>query len=217
MTPAQDNHIATKDATGNPGAGWYTKVIVRVGLYGGSFDPPHIGHLLAATYARAVFPIDEVWLIPCHTHAFAKELAPFEHRLAMCEIAAATLGPWCRANAIERDIAEVAGAPSPSRTIDTVRALASRDSEHSFALIIGSDLVNEIPSWHRSAELSRLCPIHVVPRQPFAAPDAPAIPDVSSTTVRAQLAEGASIAGLVPHNVAAYIRRHHLYGATAAP
>jgi len=176
-----------------------------------------MGHLLAATYARAVFPIDEVWLIPCHTHAFAKELAPFEHRLAMCEIAAATLGPWCRANAIERDIAQARGAPSPSRTIDTVRALASRDAEHSFALIIGSDLVNEIPSWHRSAELSRLCSIHVVPRQSSAAPDTPAIPDVSSTTVRARLAAGASIAGLVPRDVEAYIRRNRLYGAMDDP
>jgi nicotinate-nucleotide adenylyltransferase len=190
---------------------------MNVGLYGGSFNPPHIGHLLAATFARAVFPVDEVWLVPCHTHAFAKELAPFAHRLALCELAAATLGPWCHVSAIERDLALAPGAPASSRTIDTVRALAARHAEHAFSLIVGSDIVDEIPQWRSSAELRAICPVHVVPRRGSAPPDAPALPDVSSTAIRARLAAALPVDGLVPRGVDDYIRRHRLFAAPVQP
>ena len=57
---------------------------MHVALIGGSFNPPHVGHLLAAHFVRATEPVDEVWLVPADEHPFGKPLAPFEHRLRMC-------------------------------------------------------------------------------------------------------------------------------------
>jgi hypothetical protein len=64
-----------------------------VALLGGSFNPPHVGHLLLAQYVLATAPVDELWLLPTFRHAFGKDLAPYDDRLAMCELVAAELGP----------------------------------------------------------------------------------------------------------------------------
>ena len=66
---------------------------MRVALFGGSFNPPHVAHQLAALYVLETAPVDELWFVPAFEHAFGKPLAPFDDRLAMCELAAAALGP----------------------------------------------------------------------------------------------------------------------------
>ena len=59
---------------------------MQVALLGGSFNPPHVGHLLAAQYVRATQGVDEVWLMPAYRHPFGKALESFEHRVRMCEL-----------------------------------------------------------------------------------------------------------------------------------
>ncbi|HTB56507.1 MAG TPA: nicotinate (nicotinamide) nucleotide adenylyltransferase [Polyangia bacterium] len=179
---------------------------MRVAIFGGSFNPPHLAHQMAALYVLETAAIDELWIVPAFQHPFGKVLAPFGHRLEMCELAAAALGPRVRVSAVERDLG------LESRTLRTVRRLQQDFPAHAFSLVIGADLVAELPSWHDSAELQRSVPLLVVGRDGFdAGAGRLALPRVSSTEVRAALAAGRPVDGLVPRVVLDYIYEHNLY------
>ena len=181
---------------------------MRVALFGGSFNPPHIAHQLVALYVLETAPIDMLWFVPAYEHAFGKPLCAFEDRLAMCRLAAEALGPRVTVSDVERAIG------GRSLTLRTVRRLAEQHPEHTFSLVIGSDLVGEVAGWYGGDELTRTMPFIVVgrPDGPASRP-APAVtmPDVSSTAVRAALAAGKSVDGLVPRAVLDYIYRKGLY------
>jgi nicotinate-nucleotide adenylyltransferase len=189
---------------------------MRVAVFGGSFNPPHVGHQLAALWVLETADVDELWFVPTFVHPFEKALAPFEDRRRMCERAAAALGPRVRISDIE---ARLGG---PSRTLRTIETLKDANPGVDFALVIGADLVDELATWHGAEELRRLVPFIVVGRMgravpPPSAPDsvAPiAIPDVSSTAIRAALAQGRSVSAWVPRAVLAYIFERGLYGAS---
>lgn len=180
---------------------------MRVAIFGGSFNPPHVAHQMAALYVLETAPVDELWLVPAVRHAFGKALAPFADRLAMCERAAAALGPRVRVCAIERELGE------ESRTLRTIRRLQQDHPGHRFSLVIGADLLGEVPSWLGGAELQRTVPFIVVGRGGFpAAPQTPvALPGISSRQVRAALAAGQDVSALVPRAVLDYISAHNLY------
>ncbi|HEY7370913.1 MAG TPA: nicotinate (nicotinamide) nucleotide adenylyltransferase [Polyangia bacterium] len=179
---------------------------MRVALFGGSFNPPHVAHQLVALYVLETAPVDELWLVPAYEHAFGKPLAAFDDRLAMCELAAAALGPRARVSDVERAIG------GRSLTLRTVRRLAELHPEHSFSLVIGSDLVREVASWYGGDELARTIPFIVVGRSGAGETvSGVAMPEVSSTAVRAALAAGKPADGLVPRAVLDYIYRKGLY------
>jgi nicotinate-nucleotide adenylyltransferase len=184
---------------------------MRVALFGGSFNPPHVAHQLVALYVLETAPVDALWLVPAYEHAFGKPLAPFEDRLAMCELAAAALGPRAQVSDVERAIG------GRSLTLQTVRRLRELHPAHAFSLVIGSDVLRDVASWYGGDELARSIPFIVVGRPDAeSAPDgavSPAVtmPDVSSTVVRAALAAGKPAEGLVPRAVLDYIRRKGLY------
>jgi nicotinate-nucleotide adenylyltransferase len=185
---------------------------VRVALFGGSFNPPHVGHELAALYVLETAPVDELWFVPAFKHAFEKTLLPFEDRHQMCELAAAALGPRARVSDVERDLG------GESRTLRTVRALQAQHPSHEFALVIGADLVGEVGSWYGAEELRRDVPFIVVGRSGAArasAGGAPAVemPAVSSTEIRRALAAGEPVTGLVSRPILAYIYARDLFGA----
>src|SRR5882762_10166540 len=96
----------------------------RVAVFGGSFNPPHAAHQLVALYVLETQPVDELWFVPTYAHPFGKPLAAYDHRLAMCELAAAPLGPRVR---VSRAEAELAQRPDfvASRTLDLVEHLAA--------------------------------------------------------------------------------------------
>src|ERR1700710_25515 len=110
---------------------------MRIALYGGSFNPPHLGHELAAFYVLETANVDQLWFVPCFQHAFEKALQPFEDRFRMCELAAAALGPRARVSDIERELGQA------SRTLRTLRALEARHPGDTFVEVIGADLVAE--------------------------------------------------------------------------
>jgi nicotinate-nucleotide adenylyltransferase len=180
---------------------------MRVALFGGSFNPPHVAHQLVALYVLETAPVDELWFVPAYEHAFGKPLVPFEDRLAMCELAAGALGPRARVSDVERAIG------GRSLTLQTVRRLTERHPEHAFSLVIGSDLAGDVASWYRGDELARTIPFIVVgrPGGPAGGAGAVVMPDVSSTAVRAALATGKPTDGLVPRAVLDYIYRKGLY------
>jgi nicotinate-nucleotide adenylyltransferase len=184
---------------------------MRIALFGGSFNPPHLGHELAGLYVLETADVDELWLMPTFQHPFDKELLPFEDRLAMCRLAAAALGPRARVTDIERELGD------ESRTLRTVRALQARHAEHQFALVIGADLVEETATWYGGEELRATVPFIVVGRAGHSAgPGASAVvemPAVSSTEIRRALAAGQPVTGLVSRAVLDYIRARGLFGA----
>src|SRR3954471_13720179 len=176
---------------------------MRVALFGGSFNPPHVAHQLAALYVLETAPVDELWFVPAFEHAFGKPLVPFEDRLAMCELAAAALGPRVRVSDVERTLG------GRSLTLRTVRRLTELHPEHSFSLVIGSDLLGDVATWYGGDELARTIPFIVVGRSgrglPPGSTPAVAMPVVSSTAVRAALAAGEPVEALVPRAVLDYI------------
>jgi nicotinate-nucleotide adenylyltransferase len=179
---------------------------MRVAIFGGSFNPPHLAHQMAALYVLETAAVDELWIVPAFQHPFGKALAPFAHRLKMCELAAAALGPRVKVSAVERDLGV------ESRTLRTVRRLEQDFPGHAFSLVIGADPLAELPSWMDSAELQRSVPMLVVGRAGFETGEGRlALPRVSSTEVRAALAAGRPVDGLVPRAVLDYIREHDLY------
>lgn len=194
---------------------------MRVALFGGSFDPPHVGHQLACLYVLLTYPVDEVWMIPVFRHAFDKRSAPFVHRVAMCERAAAAIGPAVRVSTIEQELA------GPSYTLLTVRALKQRHPEHDFALVIGADLIKERERWYGWPELAQLVPFLILARGGVAREklqlhdqgheEELELPEVCSTAVRARLHQGKLPHGWVARAVLSYIREQGLYRAAASP
>jgi nicotinate-nucleotide adenylyltransferase len=189
-------------AAASPGGGASTRTLA---IYGGSFDPPHVAHTLVCAYVLAAYPIDRVIVVPTAQHAFAKPLAPFEHRLRMCELATRDL-QRVEVSAIERDL------PAPSLTLRTLEHLQRAEPDARLRLVIGSDLIAETASWYEFDRVRALAPELVVQRA-GAVTDAtqPALPEISSTEIRSRLRAGLSTDGLLSPEVAAYAREHALY------
>src|SRR6185295_12282250 len=103
---------------------------MRVAVFGGSFNPPHVAHQLAALYVLETQPVDELWLVPCFKHPFDKALESFEDRLEMCQRAAAALGPRVRVSACEQRLG------GESRTLRTVTALIAENPGVEFSLVV---------------------------------------------------------------------------------
>lgn len=183
-----------------------------VALFGGSFNPPHVGHQMVALYALETCAVDELWLVPAFAHPFGKALASFADRVAMCEHAAAALGPRAQVCRVEAELAARPGFVA-SRTLDTVDELARRQPGTTWRLVVGADILAETHKWYRWDELIRRAPPIVVGRGGYAEPSGVAMPDVSSTHIRDLLAAGKrdELARLLPQGVLRYIEQHRLY------
>lgn len=180
---------------------------MKIALYGGSFDPPHIAHQLVCLYILSTKPIDEVWLIPCYQHPFGKKSADFAHRLAMCTQAATDLAPRVKVCDIEADL------PQPSYTLHTIEAIQARHPNYQFSWVIGEDIFPNLHRWYHFEELQKKISFLIIGREGFHS-DAPIsikMPEVSSTHIRNQLFQGIKPHDLVPKKVLAYIEQQKLY------
>lgn len=185
---------------------------MKVALYGGSFDPPHAGHVLAAAYLTCVAGFERVLVVPVYGHAFDKHPAPFEYRVEMCRLAFAQLRD-VEVSAIESEL------DAPSYTISTVKALLSRHRDWQLRVVVGADVLPEIERWHESDELQRLAPLYVLGRSGFREESAPRplLPEISSSQIRAWVAQSQSpqadarLLEVMPASVLAAIRRWRLY------
>lgn len=192
-------------------------VVRRVGIFGGTFDPPHIGHLSVAVHARDHLELDEVLLVVSNDpwqKSDRRDMASAGHRLAMVELAIDGLD---RLVASDVEI----GRGGPSFTIDTVEALRSASVEATeLILVVGADAAAGLDTWHRADELRSEVSVAVI-RRPGDQRGAPAgwresvVPmpllDVSSTELRGRARLGLSLDVLVPAAVVNYIRRHGIY------
>ena len=220
-----------------------TRSRARIGLLGGSFDPIHVGHLALGRAAATALPLDEVRLIPTG-HSWQKgtgQTSP-AHRLAMARIAVSALQQAAEAGAGPRwtvDDIEVRRV-GPSYTIDTLIALRRElGPEPALVLILGSDQLRNLATWHRWDELLDHAHIAVTRREQVPLTDLPPAVDgwygqhgadgigygaagrvvafrmpavaVSASGIRRQLQRGEDPGELLPPGVLDYIRRHRLY------
>ncbi len=179
----------------------------RVAFFGGSFNPPHVAHVLAVAYALTTQDIDRVLVAPAYHHPFAKALAPFADRLRMCELA---IG-WMPRVEISRVEEELGG---DGKTLRTLEHLQAAHPEWRLRLLMGSDLLAEAPRWYRFDAIERIAPPIVLGRVGFEVPGAPAVlPAISSTDVRAKIGAGAwrELESLVPRAVLDHVRQRRLY------
>jgi nicotinate-nucleotide adenylyltransferase len=194
----------------------------RLGLLGGTFDPPHLGHVAAALQVRQVLSLDRVLLVVANDpwqKSPLRDVTPAADRLAMVEAAVAGLD-GVEASRIELD------RGGPSYTVDTVEQLlaeaaAAGTPAPELFVIVGADIVPTLPTWHRMDDLARLVTLVVVARPHAAVPSAPAgwrtevidglDFDVSSSQIRERLEGGLPAGEMVPEAVGHCIRRRGLY------
>lgn len=189
-----------------------------IGLFGGSFNPPHIAHLIVAEIVHDQFGLDEVWWIPNATppHKPETELEAVGHRLTMTRRATED-NPAFRVCEIEVQREGI------SYTVDTLRTLQERHPDTDFALLIGSDSLNYFQEWHRPNEIVERVPL-IVYKRPGAIESvserrfanhvryaAAPVMEVSGTEIRARCRAGRSIRYLVPDAVRTYVEAHDLY------
>ncbi len=180
----------------------------RVCVFGGSFNPPHVAHMLAASLAVGMFDMDRVLVVPTYVHPFAKSLAPYEDRVAMCELA---MG-WLPRVEISRAEEELGGE---SLTLRLVTHLRNAHASADLFLLMGADLMLESSKWYRFDEIRKIAPPLLLGRVGVSYEGAPAplLPDVSSTHIRARIGEGAwaEAARWLPAKVLVHIRERGLY------
>jgi nicotinate-nucleotide adenylyltransferase len=180
---------------------------VNVAVFGGSFNPPHVAHVLACTLLLSVEPLDIVLVVPAYKHPFGKPLAPFHDRVTMCELA---MG-WIPHVLVSRVEEEMGGE---SRTLRTLEHLAQKHPEWALRLVIGADILAEAPRWFGFDAIGKLAPPIVLARAGSDGGVGPALlPEVSSTQVRAAVARGdwTAVERLVPRSVVTHIREAGLY------
>jgi nicotinate-nucleotide adenylyltransferase len=181
---------------------------MEIALLGGSFNPPHVGHLMAAVWVRACERVDQVWLMPAFRHPFGKVLAAYEHRVRMCELLARESSGWLHVSQVEREVG------GEGRTIDTLEHLREKLPDDRFCFVIGSDILPDLPKWKDFDRIRELARVLVLYRAGYPAPEAvgPPLAEVSSTEIRQQLERDVPPSGLVPRSVIDYARANGLYG-----
>lgn len=188
---------------------------MRIGLFGGAFNPPHLGHLICAQEAHARLGLDVVVWMPVGRapHREIPQDPGAEARWQMCDYAIAADQRFGLSRIeIERD--------GPSYTVDTLRQLRERSNCTDITLILGGDQAAALPTWHEPEEVRRLATVAVAARSgvdlgdhDFQTFEMPRI-DISSTLVRERAAAGRPIRYLVPDKVANFIGAQNLYGAS---
>ncbi|MFH1056185.1 MAG: nicotinate (nicotinamide) nucleotide adenylyltransferase [Candidatus Micrarchaeota archaeon] len=197
----------------------------KIAVLGGSFNPPHYGHLLVAKEVLKHFDCDEVWLMPCFKQAEEKPIIRATHRLAMTRLAVEFLhNPRIKASDFE-----VRFLKRKNYTADTVKLLKKRFPKDEFVWVFGSELVGEFLHWGKWRELRKLLPLVIYPRPGFKKPSQKFLDSlkaklvfmpsrvrksgISSTAVRSLLLKrDARVEKLVPPAVLSFVRKKKLYG-----
>jgi nicotinate-nucleotide adenylyltransferase len=179
-----------------------------VAIYGGSFNPPHLAHVLATTVVLATEDVDQLLVVPTFRHPFQKPLADYDDRITMCELA---MG-WLPRVSVSRVEQELGG---DSLTLRTLEHLHASHPDWKLRLVLGADLLADAPKWHKFETVMALAPPIVLGRAGFDAPGAPPpiLPAISSTVVRSLIGnrDWDALASLVPKKVLEHVRQRGLY------
>ena len=204
----------------------YTSFMPReqIGLFGGTFDPPHLGHLILASEAYSQLELDRLlWILtPDPPHKQDQFITAVEHRLAMVTLAIRD-NPNFELSRVELD------RPGPHYTLETVELIAQQYPEGDITPILGGDSLHDLPKWHRPQELLYACHWVGVMRRPGESPDLEALErelpgirskihyvdapllEIASREIRSRIAGGRPFRYYLPSPVYEYINQHHLY------
>jgi nicotinate-nucleotide adenylyltransferase len=200
---------------------------MRIGIFGGTFDPVHMGHLILAEQCRDQAHLDEVWFLPSYRppHKQDQTVTRFEQRCDMIELATAG-HPAFRLDRIEKEL------PPPSYTAETLAELHRRHPGHEFHLLMGSDGLPDLPGWYQPVRVVEQAGLVVVPRPGVMLWTADRLAaalklsdpsvlrlrfvacpmiEIASRELRRAVADGMSIRYLVPRSVEEYVRDRKLY------
>ena len=202
---------------------------MRLGLYGGTFDPVHYGHLLLAESCREQFKLDEIWFIPAGDppHKSGRQISPGKARADMLEFALAGF-PEFTVNRMELERA------GKSYTVDTLQELKTAEPDRELFFLIGGDSLHDLPDWREPARICELATVVAVNRGDVPLPERVVLDtklgsetaariryaqmpgvDFSSTRIRECARNGDSIRFRLPRAVECYIREQDLYSSTA--
>ncbi len=196
----------------------------HIGIFGGTFDPAHIAHLVIAHEARSQLQLDRVlWVLtPTPPHKLNQAITSTEHRLALLKLTIAN-DPSFELSSIEMD------RPGPHYTIDTIRLLKQQMPDADFSLIIGLDSLRDLSTWRFASELVAECRFISVIQRPGASVDSSALEtqlpgislklqkvnvlqiDISARELRRRIKEGEPYRYYFPKDVYEYIEEHQLY------
>jgi len=198
---------------------------MNIGVFGGTFDPIHLGHLIVAEEVRASLGLTGVVFVPAGQPWLKddRSISPAQHRVEMINLAIAD-NPHFKLSTTEVD------KPGPSYTVDTISVLQQQlGTEAKLFFLLGSDALSELPQWKEPSRLIQICQLVAFTRPGFAPPPLEslesAIPslsqrvtfvevpqiNISATEIRRRVAQGASIHQLVPQAVERYILEQGLY------
>jgi nicotinate-nucleotide adenylyltransferase len=195
-----------------------------IGIFGGTFDPPHIGHLVLAAEAHKQLGLDRLlWVLtPDPPHKQGRSIAPLDHRLAMVKLAIAD-DPQFELSTVELT------RPGPHYALDTVQILAGQNSGADLVYLMGGDSLRDLPTWHRPADFISACHRIGVMRRPEDAVDLAALEknlpgltskvcfveapliDIAAHEIRLRIAGGLPFRYFLPPGVYRYIAEHNLY------
>lgn len=200
---------------------------MRIGIFGGTFDPVHVGHLIMAEQCREQARLDQIWFIPAARPPHKKEqvLTAFDKRVEMLRLAIAGQ-PAFEVNEVE------ATRPGPSYTAETLAELQTNFPGAQFQLIIGSDCLPDLPHWYQPSRIVELAGLLIVTRPGWPTWPVETLPkelglphgsslqqqivpipliEISSSDLRQRVAAGRSIRYMVPKAVECYIETHRLF------
>jgi nicotinate-nucleotide adenylyltransferase len=196
----------------------------RIGLFGGTFDPPHLGHLILASEAQSQLELDRLlWILtPEPPHKQGQRITPIEHRLTMVNLAIED-NPAFELSRVELD------RPGPHYTVDTIKIVSEQNPGADIVPIIGGDSLHDLPKWHEPQKILYACHWIGVMRRPndksnldelerelpgirskIHYVDAPLL-EIASHEIRSRIAMGKSVRYYLPPAVNNYIEQHHLY------
>jgi nicotinate-nucleotide adenylyltransferase len=203
---------------------------MQIGLFGGTFDPIHLGHLILAERVREEAGLDAVWFLPSYQppHKTDRPITRFEHRADMTALAIVGQ-PLFRMEPIEREL------PPPSYTVQTLEALQTQHPGTEFQLIVGADCLPDLPKWRDPQALLKRVSLIAVPRpgvwlwtvsrlaQSLGVAESEVrlkviscpLVEIASREIRYRVAAQKSIRYLVPRSIEEYIREKKLYQAPA--
>ena len=195
-----------------------------IGIFGGTFDPPHLGHLILASEAHAQLGLDRLlWVVtPDPPHKRSQSIAPLRHRLAMVKHAIAGDSQF-ELSTVDMD------RPGPHYAVDTVGIIANQNPGANLVYLMGGDSLRDLPRWHRPADFLAACDLIGVMRRPDDAIDLPSLEnlfpgltakvrfveapllDIAAHEIRRRVAEGRPFRYFLPSWVNSYIVKHNLY------
>ncbi len=179
---------------------------MHIALFGGSFNPPHRGHVAVVQALLASKQFDEIWILPCLNHAFGKILASYEDRLHLSHLAFDFLGPQVQVSKAEEEAKNKEGF-----TINLLRFLKKKYPEAHFFWAMGSDNQEEISRWKDFDQIKELAQIYPISRAGF---EPSPFPEVSSSEIREKIQKRTDLKKLellIPLGVLNYIQKKKLY------